>query len=617
MAESYSIEAYLKSSGAGAFSSALEKETGSIGQLGKTSKEFTDGFKSIMAKIPKGIAGFATSAIIESELFQTALGDAEEAFFNFAQTTMEPVLDPIMDTLNSVTGLINDAAEALRNFDTLSKENQTTIILIGVALATLTAAIIAYKSAAISAFISTNILTNAMAAFQAIGAFMASPITLIVLAIGALVGVLIYLYNTNETVRAAIQTAWAFISEIIQTVITTVYAFIMNIWGQLVEWWQQNNQMILQAAQNVWGVISTVIGTVMNVIWTIMQALWPVIQVLIVSTWEAIKGVIQGAIDVILGIIQFFSALFTGNWSAMWEAIKQIFSGALQLVWGLINLYFIGKILKIGSFFAQGLKNILQIMWNFIKSIFQTGVNLVKNAVSTGFNFISSIISNIMAAVITVISAVWNNISSVISTVVNKIKSVISIVFNALSGIVQGALSKVKSAISNGITGALTIVTDLVSKFFNAGRNIVTSIADGIKSAVGVVTDAIGNVASKVRDFLPFSPAKEGPLRDIHRLNFGGTIAQSIKRAVPIVQRQMSSLVAIPDIEPVGIGGQMASINKMASAQMHSTVNGEWNIGKEPAYIHVRIGNSDFNTFVDDISNSQNRKLSRSKRSPR
>lgn len=157
----------------------------------------------------------------------------------------------------------------------------------------------------------------------------------------------------------------------------------------------------------------------------------------------------------------------------------------------------------------------------------------------------------------------------------------------------------------------------MVSKFFNAGRNIVTSIADGIKSAVGVVTDAIGNVASKVRDFLPFSPAKEGPLLDIHRLNFGGTIAQSIKRAVPIVQRQMSSLVAIPDIEPVGIGGQMASINKMASAQMHSTVTGEWNIGKEPAYIHVRIGNSDFNTFVDDISNSQNRKLSRSKRSPR
>ncbi|ONK22998.1 hypothetical protein BLX87_12975 [Bacillus sp. VT-16-64] len=617
MGESYSVEAYLKANGADAFSTAFKNETGSKGQKAKKGKEFTSGFKSVMAAATTGIAGFAGSAIMESELFQNAIGQAEAAFVDFATAVLEPVLDPLMDAFSTVTGLLSIAADSLRNFNTLSTENQTTILLVAVALATLTAAIIAYNASAISAFITTGILTNAMAAFSTIGAFLASPITLIIFAIGALVGILIYLYNTNETVRAAMQTAWAFISGIIQTVITTIHEFVMTIWGQLVAWWQQNNEMILQAVQNVWNVISVVIGAVMIVIWTIMQTVWPVIKALIVSTWESIKGVIQGAINVILGIVQFFSALFTGNWSAMWDAIKMIFTGALQLVWGLINLFFIGRILAIGSLFAEGLKNLLQAMWNFITRVFQTGVDWARSVVSTGFNFISSIISTIMNVIRSVISGVWNGIVSVISTVVNTIRSVINDVFNALAGIVQSALTNVSSAVSDGINSALTAVTDMVSRFFDAGRNIVTSIADGISSAISIVTDAIDNVASRIRDFLPFSPAKEGPLRDIQKLNFGGTIAQSIKSAVPIVQREMKKLVAIPNVEPINIAGQMAGVNQMANVQMRSTMAGEMSIGKEPAYIHLQLGNTDFNTFVDDISNTQSRKLARLRRAPR
>ena len=76
-----------------------------------------------------------------------------------------------------------------------------------------------------------------------------------------------------------------------------VVGFIMEVWGGLVEWWQEHGEMIAQAVENF-----------MTVIWAIMQALWPVIQFLIIDTWNAIKGTIQGAINVITGIIKFFSA---------------------------------------------------------------------------------------------------------------------------------------------------------------------------------------------------------------------------------------------------------------------------------------------------------------------
>ncbi|MFW6091913.1 MAG: hypothetical protein ACODAF_08515, partial [Actinomycetota bacterium] len=47
---------------------------------------------------------------------------------------------------------------------------------------------------------------------------------------------------------------------------------------------------------------------------------------------------------------------------------------------------------------------------------------------------------------------------------------------------------------------------------FDAGKNIIGGLIDGVKSMVGGVKDAVGGVLSGARDLLPFSPAKEGPL---------------------------------------------------------------------------------------------------------
>lgn len=355
-----------------------------------------------------------------------------------------------------------------------------------------------------------------------------APVLAVVGVIAGLIALFVTLYQTNENFRNLVQTVWEFIKQAIMTAIQVVSDFVMQVWGSLVEWWNANGEMIMQAAQNVWNVISTVITTVMNVIWNIMQVLWPIIQALIVSTWEAIKGAIQGAITVITGIIHFFSALFTGNWSALWDAVKQIVSGAVQLVWNLVQLWFVGKIVKVASTFGSLFRNVIQTAWNFVKNIFTTGVNLVRNVVQTGFNFIRNIISNVMNTVRSIISSIWNGIKSTVSSVVNSIRNTVSNIFNSLRGIVSSAFSRVRDAVRNGINRALDIVRNIKDKFLDAGRNIVTSIADGIKGAIGKVTDAISNVTQKIRNFLPFSPPKEGPLIDIMDVKWGETISAGI-----------------------------------------------------------------------------------------
>src|SRR5699024_6514196 len=109
---------------------------------------------------------------------------------------------------------------------------------------------------------------------------------------------------------------------------------------------------------------------------------------------------------------------------------------------------------------------------------------------------------------------------------------------------VSSAFNGVRSAVSNGIRSAYNTVINFVSRFRDAGRRIVTSIADGIKGAIGNVTGAIGNIAGAIRNFLPFSPAKEGPLKDLDKLNFGGTISMGIDDGTNEVQKAMDEMLA-------------------------------------------------------------------------
>lgn len=323
------------------------------------------------------------------------------------------------------------------------------------------------KVSTVFGFLGTSVIPKVINAFKLIGptmTFLNSPIGIIIALIAVLVGAFIYAYNTSETFREKVHSAFNAVRDVISEVITAVSGFIMGIWGQVVAWWSENNEMIKQAAENVWNVISTVISVAMDVIHAVMSVLWPIIKMLIVDTWENIKNVIQGAIDIILGIIIFFSALFTGDWSALWDATKQILSGAVQLLWGLVNLWFIGKILKVGKSFASLFKNVFSTVWNAIKSIFSGSVSIVKNVVSTGFNFIRSIISGIMNGVRAVISTIWNAIKSVISTVLNAIKTKVTNDFNSIKNIATTVFNAVKNAMTKPIEKARDIIKTALDK---------------------------------------------------------------------------------------------------------------------------------------------------------
>jgi TP901 family phage tail tape measure protein len=77
---------------------------------------------------------------------------------------------------------------------------------------------------------------------------------------------------------------------------------------------------------------------------------------------------------------------------------------------------------------------------------------------------------------------------------------------------------------------------------FESGKKIVGTLVGGIKSMIGEPQKMIGAAFKKVREFLPFSDAKKGPLSDLTQSGraIGSTIGQGIKQSAPDLTRTAS-----------------------------------------------------------------------------
>lgn len=387
-----------------------------------------------------------------------------------------------------------------------------------------------------------------------------------------------------EAIKAGTQAAWQAILTFIQPALDAIKTYIQQKITEIKQFWDENGQQILEAARNVWDFISNVIKTAMTVIGAIMVAVWPVVKSIIISTWQAIQNTIDGAIKVITGIIKLFATVLTGDWKGAWEAVKQIVTGALQLIWGLINLWVIGKFIGGFKTFATAAKSIFTSAWTGIKSIFTTSLNAIKSTITSAMNgiktFLNTIWNGIRTAITTVLNGIklgvqtaFNAIKSVVSSTMNAIKSALVNGFNAAKSAVSSAINGIKNTIQNGLKSALNFVKGLGASFKAAGRGLIDMMAAGIMSAIGKVTSAISKVASAARDFLPFSPAKEGPLSDLDHLDFGGPITDSITKGIPKVQEMLTGMLTLPTISAGTVSGTISqSQSPIGGVQNHFSI---------------------------------------------
>lgn len=121
------------------------------------------------------------------------------------------------------------------------------------------------------------------------------------------------------------------------------------------------------------------------------------------------------------------------------------------------------------------------------------------------------------------VQAAWDKITSIVdtdgATVKQKVEALVGATLRFLAGLWEKLTGGAKNAL-NSVTSQFSslggriknAVGNLGTLLLQAGRNVVQGLIDGIKSKFGALGTVASSLAGTIRNYLPFSPAKEGPL---------------------------------------------------------------------------------------------------------
>ncbi|HGA4445011.1 TPA: phage tail tape measure protein [Streptococcus pyogenes] len=552
-----------------------------------------------------------------SESFANQLKKLKNALFE-AGTVIGGQLAP------HVGKLAEDIRKVVQAFNDLDPKVQANIVNFGLFLAKIGPAIyivgkiigmISKISLAIS-FISKlatafKAAGGAIAGFKAIIALTGGPIAWIIAAIMALVGVITYLWTTNEGFRNAITGIW----EAIKQVFSTAWEFIQSVWSAAPEFFSGIWEQIISTATPMWEEFVNSMGPLVEAfknLWNSVvdffvvlgeqiKPIWEDIKQFFSDTWGIIRGIFELALALLAPIVQVGFEVIQTIISTVWELIKIIIQTAWTIITTIIStaINIVADILRTVTAIIQG---DWQGAWDAIKSIAETLWNAILTIGQTLFNALKSAIENILNAIQSIWSAVWNAVSSVTSSIWNAIVSIISNAMSTMQNAVSNGINAVKNFITNGWNSVVGFLRGI--NLFSAGSAIMQSFLSGLKSMWGAITSFVGGIASWIK-------SHKGPISYDRRLLIpaGKAIMGGFNRALIKGFEYVKSNVS-------GMAGKISDLvgaGSVFDTDMRSTISGAVTAGVEvdlghqakPLKVVLELGNRAYELFVDDITDKQ------------
>lgn len=303
-----------------------------------------------------------------------------------------------------------------------------------------------------------RLATIAQLAFNAVMDM--NPLSLIALAIIAVVASLTWFFTQTELGRTIWQNFMNFLSGVWEGIQNGFNAFVQ---GAAAVW-----DSIAQAAVDGWNAISGAFSSGWDTVTGALSAGWDAVAGVFSAGWDAISGGFAAGWNVVSGFFQQVGDFIGSVIQSVIETFTPVTSAFLDMV----------------SAFAELITNLVSPVINFITSIVLGIVSFIVSTAQTvasiavsigqaiaGFaSSVASFIAGIFQAIVSFLAPIFSFIGSMIAGAFNGIVSVVSTVFSFVSSVIMGAVNVIAAFVVGWATAFWNVLTTI---FTTAWNNIV------------------------------------------------------------------------------------------------------------------------------------------------
>ena len=463
------------------------------------------------------------------------------------------LLPAVNNTMDKVSGLIKKGSEWISNNQETVQSIMNIALKLGVFLV-IAGSVMGVVGSLGKLFLSAkNAISLVKTATLGMNtAFLASPITWVIVGIVALVAAFVVLWNKSEAFR----NFWKGLFEQVRSAVTqawsTIQPALQNLGKKLMELWQAV-QPIIQIVEKVGAVVLVVLGSIFaGAIQGAISALTPLIDAFssfvsfvtnVVNMVVALfKGDFSGAIDFASAAVGDFKNFIENGFNAILSFIGVFASGFLDAVGGALSAIgidasetisnikntvkngleavkgFFGNILgaaadtvkeKLGNMKAAyeehggGIKGVAAAAMEGVKGFYTSGFTFIDNLTGGKLSSIKNQFTEKMSGVANAVSTGMSAAKNYASTQLSNMQAAYQASGGGIKGIVsatmtgvQGTFSTAYSAINTLTGGKLESIRASMSSKLQAAKTAASSALEGIRSAFSSKLEAARSVVT-------------------------------------------------------------------------------------------------------------------------
>ena len=516
----------------------------------------------------------------------------------------------LMPSIRQIVGWIQGLVDWLNGLDEGTKKVIVTVALVAAALGPVLIVIgkvvgavgtiltvvpkIAGAVSGVVGFVSGTVIPALSAVVAAIG--------WVPIAIAAVVGVVVLLYNKCEWFRDAVNAVWAQVRDFFVSAWEVICSFftetIPAAWESLVSffqgipaWWSGLWQSVGDFFNNVWTGIME--NPVLSGIVDMIRSLWENLSAALQGIWQGIQTVASGAWEliknVILGPVLLLIDLVTGNFTKLKEDALHIWTNIQQAA---------------------------STIWSGIRQMVGSAVQGLVDHVSILLSGLRDFMGNLWSAVSSEAASAWSGLKNLVVSTASNLKQSAVEAFRAMVSGIGSALGSLGSVVQDGFQSAISFITSLPGRALQWGMDFINGIAEGVRRAIGNVVSAVSDVADAIRSYLHFSVPDVGPLTDYENWmpDFMGGLARGIEKSRGLVRKAVEGVAGdmvvspkLADMQAVQAqGASVEAVRQMVSGLQEMFAGMQGGDGMGTICIPVYVGGTLLDEVVVDAQTRQN-----------